>query len=213
MNATAQQAVNTRYSGLSESSCCLSCGGAINHSDPAEGEICADLGSGRGADVIRLAERVGPAGYVYGIDVSDGMVVKARSNLAKFGVENAEIIQGPLEALPLEDKTLDLIISNCTINHAENKNRVWSEIHRVLKTGGRFVVSDIYSETDVPEQYRTDPQAVAECWAGSVTRKEYLEQLSASGLEQIQILEESDPYEKGAIHVASWTITGRRLDE
>ena len=203
-------AVNTRYSALAESSCCLSCGGAINHSDPAEGEVCVDLGSGRGNDVIRLAEKVGPTGFVYGIDASDGMVVKARNNLEKFGVSNAEIRRAALEALPLEDESVDLVISNCTINHADDKDRVWAEIYRVLKPGGRFVVSDIYSIEEVPAEFRTDPQAVAECWAGSVTRPQYLEQLRRAGFEGIRIEEESAPYAKGSINVASWTIMGRR---
>jgi arsenite methyltransferase len=213
MEPSTTAAVNIRYTELAESSCCLSCGGAINHSDPSEWEVCVDLGSGRGNDVIRMAEKVGPTGFVYGIDVSDGMVSKARKNLEKFGIANAEIRQASLEALPLESKSVDLVISNCTINHAENKEQVWSEIYRVLKDGGRFVVSDIYSLKEVPAVYRTDPQAVAECWAGSVTRQKYIGQLNGAGLEQIQIIDESEPYSKGKIQVASWTIMGRRPDK
>lgn len=207
---TTTGAINERYSNLAESCCSLSCGGAFDKSEPRSGDICVDLGSGRGNDVIRLAEQVGRFGHVYGIDISEGMIAKARKNLEKFGITNAEILQSSLEALPLSDKSVDLVISNCTINHAENKDRVWSEIYRILKKGGRFVVSDIYSLEPVPPQYRTDPEAVAECWAGSVTRAEYLTQLEKAGFENIEIQDESDPYEKGHIKVASWTIQGQR---
>jgi len=204
------KAINVRYSQLAETSCCLSCGGAIDHSKPAPGEVCLDLGSGRGNDVIRLAEQVGDSGYVYGVDISEGMISKAQKNIKKFGIKNAEIRQSNLETLPIESDAVDLIISNCTINHAEDKQQVWKEVFRTLKGGGRFVVSDIYSLQPVPEEYRNDPEAVAECWAGSVTRDLYLEQLQKAGFESIEILEESTPYDKGKIKVASWTILGTK---
>lgn len=204
------EAINERYSSLSETSCCLSCGGAINHASAKEGEICVDLGSGRGNDVIRLAESVGENGYVYGIDISEGMITKARANLAKFDIENAEILQAELEALPLLENSTDLIISNCTINHAQDKFKVWSEIFRVLKSGGRFVVSDIYSIQPIDEKYKNDPVAIAECWAGAVTRAEYLTVLEQSGFRNIRIFEESKPYEKGQAVVASWTISAEK---
>lgn len=202
------EAINIRYSDLAETSCCLSCGGAINHSKPQLGEICVDLGSGRGTDVIRLAQDVGEAGFAYGIDISDGMLTKARKNAEKFGIENVEFRKSNLEVIPLEPDSVDLLISNCTINHADDKQTVWNEIHRVLKPGGRFVVSDIYSLQEVPDEYRNDPAAVAECWAGSVTRKAYVSQLESAGFSDVQILEESEPYEKGQIEVVSWTILG-----
>jgi ubiquinone/menaquinone biosynthesis C-methylase UbiE len=85
---------------------------------------------------------------------------------------------------------------------------VWDEVYRVLRKGGRFVVSDIYSLQPVPDKYRNDPEAVAECWAGSVTREVYVSQLEQAGFKDVQILEESDPYEKGSIEVVSWTILG-----
>lgn len=201
-------AINVRYSELATQSCCLSCGGAINHGEAQKGEVCVDLGSGRGNDVIRLSEMVGPEGRVYGIDISDGMLDKARATAKRFGIENAEFIQSDLETLPLPDDHIDLFISNCTINHAENKQSVWNEVHRCLKKGGRFVVSDIFSTAEVPPQYRNDPEAVAECWAGSVTREEYLAQLENAGFKEVQIIEESDPYPKGSIEVVSWTILG-----
>jgi ubiquinone/menaquinone biosynthesis C-methylase UbiE len=203
------EAINQRYTLLSEDeSCCLSCGGAVHRADPRLGEVCVDLGCGRGNDVMRLAEAVGPEGHVYGIDLSDGMIAKAKANLAKFEVTNATIVKAELEHLPLLDGSVDLVISNCTINHAADKQGVWDEVYRVLRRGGRFVVSDIYATAPIPEEYRNDPEAVAECWAGSVTKPEYLQMLLKAGFKEIRILEESKPYGKGKAEVCSFTISG-----
>ena len=202
--------INERYTNLSETTCCLSCVGAINHAVVQPGEVCLDLGSGRGNDVIRMAEEAGENGFAYGIDLSDGMVKKARTNLDKFGVTNAEIIQSEMESLPLNDNSVNVTISNCTINHSSNKEAVWSEVFRVLKPGGRFVVSDIYATAPIADEYRNDPQAVAECWAGAVTRVEYLTMLEETGFTNIKILEESEPYAKGMAEVASFTVYGEK---
>jgi len=204
------EAINERYTSLSETSCCLSCGGAINHANPQSGEVCVDLGSGRGNDVIRLAEEVGKDGFVYGIDISEGMIAKANANLEKFEVLNAKIQKAELENLPLKSDSVNLVISNCTINHASDKLAVWSEVYRILKSGGRFVVSDIYATQPIADEYRNDPAAVAECWAGSVTRAEYLSMLEDAGFKDIKIFEESEPYAKGQAEVASFTISGKK---
>jgi len=203
-----QTEINKRYSDLAESSCCLSCGGAINYSEVQPGEVCVDLGSGRGTDVMRLAENAGEKGFVYGIDLSDGMIKKAKETASRLGIVNVNFIQSELENINLPDETADLVISNCTINHATDKQKVWNEIFRILKDGGRFVISDIYSTDPVPDEYRNDPVAVAECWAGSVTRDEYLDHLTNAGFSSISIIEESQPYEKGQVMVASWTLGG-----
>lgn len=202
--------INLRYSQLAKTECCLSCGGALNFSKVKPGEICVDLGSGRGTDVLRMAEEAGDNGFAYGIDISDGMLTAATENAAKFGVDNVKFIRSELEKIELPDQTADLVISNCTINHAADKMAVWNEIYRILKKGGRFVVSDIYATSQVPEEYRNDPVAVSECWAGSVTRDEYLETLSIAGFQSITILEESKPYPKGKVEVSSFTIAGER---
>jgi len=201
-------AINERYSSLSETSCCLSCGGAINYAHPAPGEVCVDLGSGRGNDVMKMADEVGASGHVFGIDISEGMIAKANANLEKFEVTNASILKADLEHLPLETNSVDCVISNCTINHATDKSAVWNEVYRILKKGGRFVVSDIYSTSPIADEYRNDPQAVAECWAGAVTRAEYLTMLEAAGFTNIRIFEESKPYPKGQAEVAGFTISG-----
>ena len=202
--------INNRYSELAESECCLSCGGAINYAEPKTGEVCVDLGSGRGTDVLRMAESVGATGFVYGIDISDGMLDKARRNAEKFGVTNVSFICSELEKLELPDKVADLVISNCTLNHAANKQSVWNEIYRILKKAGRFVISDIYATTAIADEYRNDPVAVAECWAGSVTRSEYMQQLEKAGFASVEIIEESAPYAKGNAEVASFTLAGKK---
>ena len=200
--------INKRYSGLAEKTCCLSCGGAINYAGAIKGEVCVDLGSGRGTDAIRLAEAVGRDGFVYGIDISEGMLRKARSGAERLGVKNVKFLYCSLEKIELDDQIADVVISNCTINHSFDKQSVWKEVFRILKDSGRFIVSDIYSLTPVPDEYRNDPVAVSECWAGSVTRDEYLRQLANAGFESVRIIEESDPYDKGMIKVSSWTIAG-----
>ncbi|OFX16921.1 MAG: hypothetical protein A2033_19360 [Bacteroidetes bacterium GWA2_31_9] len=202
--------INKRYTELSGSDCCLSCGGAIDYSGAKTGDICVDLGSGRGTDVMRLAEIVGETGFVYGIDISEGMLQTARRNAEKFGVKNVKFVKSDLEKIDLPSKTANIIISNCTINHASDKQAVWNEIYRILKGSGKFIVSDIFSKEDVPEEYQTDPVAVAECWAGSVTKDVYLNQLKKAGFENITILEESKPYLKGKIEVSSFTIAGTK---
>ena len=205
-----RDAVNTRYSKLAGETCCLSCGGAVDKVEIKEGDVCLDLGSGRGTDVLRMAEKAGKNGYAYGLDISDGMIEKSRQTASRLGVENTEFLQSVLEKIPLPDNSVDIVISNCTINHAEDKGKVWSEIYRILKKGGSFTVSDIYSEKAVPSEYASDPAAVAECWAGAIVKKDYIEILEKCGFKDIRILEESEPYEKGRIKVSSFTVQGKK---
>lgn len=200
--------INKRYSDLAQSNCCLSCGGALNYANVTAGETCIDLGSGRGTDVIRMAEKAGKTGFGYGIDISEGMIKKSLDTSEKLGITNVRFISCPLEALSLDDGIADVVISNCTINHASDKQKVWNEIFRVLKPGGRFVISDIYSLEAISDEFRNDPVAVAECWAGAVTKDEYTGQVKQAGFKEIYILEESKPYEKGMASVCSWTISG-----
>ncbi|MBN2806933.1 MAG: methyltransferase domain-containing protein [Prolixibacteraceae bacterium] len=202
--------INARYSLLAEETCCLSCGGAVDKSGAKKGEICIDLGSGRGTDVIRLAETVGETGFAFGVDVTEEMIRKAEKTAEKMGISNIRFIHSDLEHIDLPDDTANLIVSNCTLNHVANKPAVWAEIYRLLQNGGRFVISDIYSTDIVPEEYATDPVAIAECWAGSIPKTEYLKIIQQAGFKSINILEESRPYPKGKIEVASFTISGTK---
>lgn len=204
------EAIETRYQALAESSCCLSCGSAVSYVSATPGQVCADLGSGRGTDVLRLAEQVGPTGHAWGIDITDAMLDKARKTAEKMGIGNATFVHADLTKLPLDDGSVDWVTSNCVLNHVSDKPAVWREIARVLKPGGRFAVSDIYAIEPVPEIYKNDPEAIAECWAGAILRSEYLAAMEAAGLRDIQILEESLPYEKGKVKVSSFTLAGVR---
>ncbi len=149
--------INKRYSDLAETTCCLSCGGAVNHSEAKSNEVCVDLGSGRGTDVIRLAEIVGSGGYVYGIDISEGMIKKSVDTSKRLGISNVEFIHSTLEKINLKSNKADLVISNCTINHSSDKQAVWNEIFRILKPGGRFTISDIYSIKRILMNIKTIP--------------------------------------------------------
>lgn len=202
--------IDKRYSDLAQGSCCLSCGKAAEYGLPKPGEVVVDIGSGRGTDVLKMAVEIGEKGFAYGIDIASGMIEKARKTAKKMGLTQVEFLHSPLDQLPLPDNHADLVISNCTINHAPNKDAVWQEIHRILKPGGRFVVSDIYATSPVPHEYATNPTAVAECWAGAVTKEEYLQTLLKTGFNEISILEESAPYPKGQIHVCSFTVYGKK---
>jgi ubiquinone/menaquinone biosynthesis C-methylase UbiE len=203
-------AINKRYSGLAEKSCCLSCGAVLSHCEPKLGEVGVDLGSGRGSDVLRIAEIVGEKGFAYGIDIAEGMLETAHKKAERIGIRNARFVKSELEKIDLDDGIADFVISNCTINHAGDKQAVWSEIFRVLKPGGRFVVSDIYASEQVSEEYRNDPVAVAECWAGAVTRDEYFDTVEKTGFVNIDVIEESLPYDKGKIQVSSITLAGKK---
>jgi arsenite methyltransferase len=182
----------------------------VDQGKPTMGEVCVDLGSGRGTDVLRMAEDVGPHGFVWGIDISDGMLDLARSTATRLGVSNVRFEKAELEHLPVPSQSVDLVVSNCVLNHASDKSAVWAEIFRILKPGGRFAVSDIYSSLPVPDEFRHDPAAVAECWAGADTRDVYLRTVQDAGLQELSIRDESAPYPKGSIEVASFTLLGAK---
>lgn len=199
-----------RYSGLCCSTTNLSCGGAADRVEAVAGETGVDLGSGRGRELFSLVERVGPNGRLIGIDISDGMLAAASATARAQGLTTVEFRERHLHDTGLPDSSVDFMISNCAINHAPDKDAVYREAFRFLKPGGRFVVSDIYATATVPAAYATDPDAVAECWGGAVTRGAYLATLVAAGFQALEVLEESDPYAKGAIEVCSFTIRGRK---
>jgi arsenite methyltransferase len=151
----------------------LGCGNPTALAELHEGETVLDLGSGGGIDVLLSAQRVGPTGMVYGLDMTDEMLALARENQRKAGVENVEFLKGEIEQIPLPDNTVDVIISNCVINLSGDKGAVLREAFRVLKPGGRFAVSDIVVRGEVPEDVRRSVELWAGCMAGALDVSEF----------------------------------------
>ena len=155
----------------------LGCGNPTALAELRAGETVLDLGSGGGIDVLLSAQRVGPTGKAYGLDMTDDMLALARENQRKAGVENVEFLKGEIENIPLPDNSVDVIISNCVINLSADKDRVLREAFRVLKPGGRFAVSDVVVRGDVPEEVRKSMLLWVGCIAGALEENEYLAKL------------------------------------
>jgi arsenite methyltransferase len=151
------------------------------------GETVLDLGSGGGIDVFLSAQRVGPTGKVYGLDMTDEMLALARENQQKAGLPNVEFLKGDIEQIPLPDNSIDLIISNCVINLSPDKDQVLKEAFRVLKPGGRLAVSDIVVRGGMPQEIRHSVELWAGCVAGALEESEYLAKLEAAGFAQTTI--------------------------
>ncbi|HEX2168153.1 MAG TPA: arsenic resistance N-acetyltransferase ArsN2 [Longimicrobiales bacterium] len=165
----------------------LGCGNPTALAELHEGEVVLDLGSGGGIDVLLSARRVGPTGKAYGLDMTDEMLELARANQQRAGAANVEFLKGDIEAIPLPDASVDVIISNCVINLAADKSKVLHEAFRVLKPGGRFAVSDIVSTREVPADVRRSMELWMGCVAGALHRDEYASLLGAAGFEQIDV--------------------------
>jgi len=167
----------------------LGCGNPTAIADLQEGQTVLDLGSGGGIDVLLSARRVGSTGKAYGLDMTDEMLELARSNQKEAGVENVEFLKGEIEAIPLADDSIDVLISNCVINLSGDKPKVLREAARVLRPGGRFAVSDVIADPDMSEETREDMKQWTGCIAGALTRDEFEEGLAAAGFEDIRIEE------------------------
>jgi arsenite methyltransferase len=162
------------------------CGNPLAFSEVREGQVVLDLGSGAGIDILLAGKKVGPSGKAIGIDMTDEMIVRARENIAAAGLSNVEVRKGIIEALPVEDASVDWVISNCVINLSPEKPRVFAEISRVLKPGGRMSVSDIVAE-DLPEWVRQSADLYGSCVAGAISEEEYLNGLRAAGLTDVEV--------------------------
>jgi arsenite methyltransferase len=159
----------------------LGCGNPLAVADLHEGERVLDLGSGGGIDVLLSARRVGPSGFAYGVDMTDGMLTLARQNAAKAGAANVEFRQGQIEDLPLADASVDVVISNCVINLSVDKPQVLAEMFRVLVPGGRIGISDVVAEDHLSADDRMAAGSYVGCIAGALSRAEYLDGLTAAG--------------------------------
>jgi len=156
-----------------------------------EGEVVVDLGSGAGMDVFLAARQVGPRGRVIGIDMTDAMLTKAQENARKGGYSNVEFRKGTIEELPLEDESVDVIISNCVINLSPEKDRVYREVYRVLRPGGRVMVSDIVLERPLPQEIRESVEAYVGCIGGASLRSTYLKTIEEAGFREIRVEREA----------------------
>jgi SAM-dependent methyltransferase len=169
----------------------LGCGNPIALASLKEGETVLDLGSGAGFDCFLAADRVGKTGKVIGVDMTPEMIEKATENAKKDGVENVEFRLGDIEHLPVEDGSIDVIISNCVINLAPDKGRVFSEAFRVLRPGGRLMVSDIVLTKPLPDFVKNSVAAYVGCIAGATVREDYLEAMRLAGFEDVTVQSES----------------------
>ena len=165
-----------------------------------------DLGSGGGLDVLLSAQRVGPTGKAYGLDMTDEMLELARENQRKAGAENVEFLKGTIEEVPLPDASVDVIISNCVINLSADKPTVFREAARVLRPGGRFAVTDMIADPDMDEATRRDMQQWTGCIAGALTEEDFRRELAAAGFEAIEIEETHRVHE----HAGSAIVRARR---
>ena len=165
----------------------LGCGNPTALAQLQAGETVLDLGSGGGIDVILSAQRVGPTGKAYGLDLTDEMLTLARENQKKAGVENVEFLMGAIENVPLPDSSIDVIISNCVINLSGDKDRVLAEAFRVLKPGGRLAISDVVVRGEVPASIRKSMELWVGCIAGALEENEYREKLARAGFASVDV--------------------------
>jgi arsenite methyltransferase len=184
----------------------LGCGVPTAVADLHDGDVVLDLGSGAGTDVLISARRVAPSGRAIGLDMTDEMLELARSNAAAAGVENAQFVKGYLEQLPLDDASVDVVISNCVINLSADKPRVLREAARVLRPGGRFAISDVIADPDMDDATRADMAAWTGCVAGALTRIQFECSLADAGLVDVEIRETHRVHE----HAAAAVVRARK---
>ena len=165
----------------------LGCGNPTALAELRPGETVLDLGSGGGIDVLLSARRVGPTGKAYGLDMTDEMLALARKNQSEAGVTNVEFLKGEIEAIPLPDASVDVIISNCVINLSGDKDKVIAEAFRVLRPGGRFAVSDVVVRGAVPDAIRKSVELWVGCVAGAMEESEYVAKLERAGFTAVGV--------------------------
>ncbi len=168
----------------------LGCGNPLAHADVKAGEVVLDLDSGAGMDAFLAAREVGPTGRVIGVDMTPDMLDRARENARQAGVANVEFRLGEIERLPVADASVDVIISNCVINLSTDKPAVFAEAFRVLKPGGRLVVSDLVLKRPLSDDVRHSVEAYVGCVAGAALQTEYLSMLRSAGFEDVRTVEE-----------------------
>ena len=170
----------------------LGCGNPLALALVKPGDVVLDLGSGAGFDAFLAVPRVGPEGRVIGVDMTEEMIAQARANAERAGYTNVEFRLGEIESLPVEDSSVDLVISNCVLNLVPDKPAAFRELVRVLKPGGRLAISDIVLDRPLPAELADDPDAWCACVGGAISRQEYLQGLREAGLVQVEVMSEAD---------------------
>ena len=173
----------------------LGCGNPVAMSRIRAGDTVVDLGSGAGIDCLLASKKVGPAGRVIGVDMTEEMIERARANAQKASADNVEFVLADIENLPLKDNSADLVISNCVINLAPDKDEVFKEVHRILKVGGRMYVSDIVLLEELSASQRQDEELISCCVGGALLKDDYLAKLKKVGFE-VKILSENKAISK-----------------
>jgi arsenite methyltransferase len=186
----------------------LGCGNPTALANLHPGEVVLDLGSGGGIDVLLSAKRVGPTGKAYGLDMTDEMLELANENKKKSGIANVEFLKGEIESIPLPEKSVDVVISNCVINLSGNKDKVLREAFRVLKPGGRFAVSDVVTRGEIAPEIRKSVLLWVGCIAGALEEAEYRRKLAGAGFEQVDV----EPTRIYRVEDAREFLTGQGLD-
>jgi arsenite methyltransferase len=199
----------------------LSCGNPQALAGLKPGEVVLDLGSGAGFDCLLAVRKVGPAGRVIGVDMTDAMLEKARVNAQKAGFGNVEFRKGEIEALPVEDDSVDIVMSNCVLNLVPDKDRAFREIHRVLKPGGRLAVSDMAWAVEPEPSVRHDLEALVGCIGGALVLDDYVARLKRAGFQTVEVEEHAEAARKmvevsgnappaGVEHLLSVNLTARK---
>jgi SAM-dependent methyltransferase len=196
----------------------LGCGDPVTIAGLRPGETVLDLGSGGGIDCFLAAQQVGPDGYVIGVDMTPAMLERANASKARLGLTNVAFRQGQIEALPVDDQSVDVVISNCVINLSPDKAAVFNEIFRVLRPGGRMSVSDIVTEGDFSPEQRADAASWAECVTGAIDINAYLGLMQAAGFVDSAVVDRVEAAERGIVfahdagapRIYSARITARR---
>ena len=186
----------------------LGCGNPTALAQLHPGDVVLDLGSGGGIDVLLSAQRVGPTGKAYGLDMTDEMLALANQNKTKAGVANVEFLKGEIESIPLPDNSVDVIISNCVINLSADKDRVLREAFRVLRPGGRFAVSDVVTRGEIAPEIRKSILLWVGCIAGALDERDYREKLARAGFENVDV----EPTRIYRVEDAREFLAGQGLD-
>jgi ubiquinone/menaquinone biosynthesis C-methylase UbiE len=204
-----KEKIQLRYESESKHDTNLSCGSNLGYLDLKYGNKILDLGCGRGMETLEIAKWVGAEGEAVGLDITPKMIETAQKNKEVNGILNASFVLGDIENLPFENNSFNAVTSNCVINHARDKYRVYKEIYRVLKNGGSFIISDAVSKYPLPDSIKNDPNQWAACFGGAVTEQEYMHSIKQAGFDNIEIIKRRE-YLKNGYDFISLTIKAQK---